>query len=232
MNGPLNVDRGDSVSDHRLRGVPRSRRDETESPRSTADTLATWCAEIETEPTRIRTQFPAAAREIGRSPGSATEPGEDRVEDDVRVRLLIALGRGLADDADGLSTEVHDLYRFGDADERRAVLLGLGHLADAIGDRAVDLLQDALRTNDPRLVAAALGTYAVRLEDAAWRQAVLKCLFVGVPLRLVAGLDVRVDDELRRMVADYAAERRAAGREVPADALPFLPVPTPSTRES
>ena len=194
--------------------------------------LAEWCAEIEADPTRIRTRFPAAAREIGRTPGTSPAPGEDRVEDDVRVRLLSALGRGLAGDADALSAEVHDLYRFGDADERRAVLAGLGQLEAALGDRAVDLLQDALRTNDPRLVAAALGTYAARLEDAAWRQAVLKCLFVGVPLRLVADLDRRTDEELRRMVADYAAERRAAGREVPTDALPFLPVPTPSTRES
>ncbi|WP_406031659.1 EboA domain-containing protein [Nocardioides sp. NBC_00163] len=196
--------------------------------------LAEWCAEIEADPTRIRTRFPAAAREIGRTPGTSPEPGAERVEDDVRVRLLVALGRGLAGDADTLSTEVHDLYRFGDADERRAVLLGLGHLEDVIGDRAVDLLHDALRTNDPRLVAAALGTYAARLDPAAWRQAVLKCLFVGVPLRLVAGLDGPdgSDDELRRMVADYAAERRAAGREVPVDALPFLPAPTQTTRES
>ena len=196
--------------------------------------LAEWCAEIEADPTRIRTRFPAAAREIGRTPGTSPDPGAERVEDDVRVRLLVALGLGLAGDADALSAEVHDLYRFGDADERRAVLLGLGHLEDAIGDRAVDLLHDALRTNDPRLVAAALGTYAARLDPAAWRQAVLKCLFVGVPLRLVAGLDRPngSDDELRRMVGDYAAERRAAGREVPADALSFLPAPTQTTRES
>ena len=196
--------------------------------------LAEWCVEIEADPARIRTRFPAAAREIGRTPGTSPAPGAERVEDDVRVRLLLALGRGLAGDADALSAEVHDLYRFGDADERRAVLLGLGHLEEAIGDRAVDLLHDALRTNDPRLVAAALGTYAARLDPAAWRQAVLKCLFVGVPLRLVAGLDRPdgSDDELRRMVADYAAERRAAGREVPADALSFLPAPTQTARES
>ncbi|MGY0536933.1 EboA domain-containing protein [Nocardioides sp. YJ-D4] len=196
--------------------------------------LAEWCAEIETDPTRIRTRFPAAAREIGRTPGTSPEPGAERVEDDVRLRLLLALGRGLAGDPDALSAEVHDLYRFGDADERRAVLLGLGHLDGAIGDRAVDLLHDALRTNDPRLVAAALGTYAARLDPAAWRQAVLKCLFVGVPLRLVAGIDgpTGSDDELRRMVADYAAERRAAGREVPTDALSFLPAPTQTARES
>lgn len=196
--------------------------------------LAEWCAEIEADPTRIRTRFPAAAREIGRTPGTSPEPGAERVEDDVRLQLLGALGRGLADDADRLSTEVHDLYRFGDADERRAVLLGLGHLSHVLGDRAVDLLHDALRTNDPRLVAAAVGTYAARLDDAAWRQAVLKCLFVGVPLRLVSELDRRADDELRRMVADYAAERQAAGREVPVDALPLLsdPAPTTTTRES
>ncbi|NYI76340.1 EboA domain-containing protein [Nocardioides panzhihuensis] len=197
--------------------------------------LAEWCAEIEADPTRVRTRFPAAAREIGRTPGTSPAPDAERVEDDVRVRLLVALGRGLADDADTLSTELHDLYRFGDADERRAVLLGLGHLEDAIGDRAVDLLHDAMRTNDPRLVAAAMGTYAARLDAAAWRQGVLKCLFVGVPLRLVAGLepaDDPADDELRRMVADYAAERTAAGREVPADALSLLPAPTQTTRES
>ncbi|GGR61309.1 hypothetical protein J2S40_000865 [Nocardioides luteus] len=184
--------------------------------------LAERCAEIAADHTRIRTRFPAAAREIGRTPGTSPEPGAERVEDDVRVRLLVALRDGLAGEADALSAEVHDLYRFGDADERRAVLLGLGELGDAIGDRAVDLLHDALRTNDPRLVAAAMGTYAARLDPAAWRQAVLKCLFVGVPLRLVADLDRRADDELRRMVADYAGERRAAGREVPADALALL----------
>lgn len=194
--------------------------------------LTQWCAEIEADPTRIRTRFPAAAREIGRTPGTSPEPGAERVEDDVRVRLLVALARGLAADADALSTEVHDLYRFGDADERRAVLLGLGLLSEELGDRAVDLLHDALRTNDPRLVAAATGPYAARLDDAMWRQAVLKCLFVGVPLRLVSGLESRTDDELRRMVTDYAAERRAAGREVPADALPFLPAPIHTSRES
>ena len=50
----------------------------------------------------------------------------------------------------------------------------------------------------------------------------LKCLFTGVPLDLVAGLADRTDAELVRMVADYAAERGAAGRVVPADALSVL----------
>jgi hypothetical protein len=55
-----------------------------------------------------------------------------------------------------------------------------------------------------------------------WRHGVLKCLFVGVPVAAVADLRRRGDAELARMVADYAAERRAAGRDVGADALTLL----------
>lgn len=179
------------------------------------------CDRVATDPTAIRVLLPAAAREVGRTPGTAGEPGEPRLEDAVRVRLLGALADALGDDVDALDAEVHDLYRYGDADERRALLTALPGLG--LGDRAVDLLHDALRTNDPRLVAAALGPYAAdQLDDAAWRQGVLKCLFVGVPLRLVAGVAERTDAELVRMVSDYAAERRAAGRSVPDDALPLL----------
>ena len=77
----------------------------------------------------------------------------------------------------------------------------------------VPLLHDAIRTNDTRLVAAALGPYAGHLDDAAWRQAVLKCVFMGVPLAAVDGLDERADAELAAMLAALADERAAAGRD-------------------
>jgi hypothetical protein len=51
---------------------------------------------------------------------------------------------------------------------------------------------------------------------------VLKCLFTGVPLSAVARLAERTDDQLLAMVAAYADERTAAGREVPADAVALL----------
>ncbi|MDJ1134451.1 EboA domain-containing protein [Streptomyces iconiensis] len=113
------------------------------------------------------------------------------------------------------------LYEHGTAAERRAVLLALPHL-DPPPERegALTLVEDALRTNDTRLVAAALGPYAAAHLDAhQWRQAVLKCLFTGVPLSAVAGLEHRAagDGELARMLEDYARERTAAGREVPSD---------------
>jgi hypothetical protein len=188
--------------------------------------LVAWEREIRRDPTRIRVRFPAAGREVGRS-AAETSLGAVRVQDAVRARLLLALAYALADDPDALSAEVHDLYRFGDADERRAVLLTLHRLP--LDDRAADLLHDALRTNDLRLVAAALGPYGEAvLDPAAWRQGVLKCLFTGVPVALVSGLADRTDEQLLRMVTSYAEERLAAGRPVPEDARRILAIPTRS----
>lgn len=204
--------------------------DLTESQRTA---LADLCTEVRTDPERVRVRFPAAAREVARTPGTSSDPGSARVEDLVRVQLLQALASGLRGETERLLSEVRDLYRFGDADERRAVLLGLPDVAAThpdVGGALLDLVHDALRTNDPRLVAAALGPYAAaELDGPGWRQGVLKCLFTGVPLSLVSGLGERTDAQLVRMVADYADERRAAGRPVPDDALSILAT---TTRES
>ncbi|MFD8009315.1 EboA domain-containing protein [Streptomyces sp. NPDC058955] len=122
------------------------------------------------------------------------------------------------------------LYREGSAAERRAVLHALPALVD--GPHATPLVDDALRTHDTRLIAAAVGPYAAaHLAPHAWRHAVLKCLFTGVPLSAVADLPRRAagDAELARMLAAHAAERTAAGREVPRDlrhALTLTGVPT------
>lgn len=81
-----------------------------------------------------------------------------------------------------------------------------------------DLTSEALRTNDPRLVAAAMGDFgAAHLDDHAWRHGVLKLVFMGVPLSVVAKLDERRDAELAAMASRYAEERRAAGRSIPTD---------------
>ncbi|MFJ6939989.1 EboA domain-containing protein [Streptomyces sp. NPDC101132] len=131
--------------------------------------------------------------------------------DEARVLLLLAVGPD--DDT------VVRLYRQGTAAERRAVLRALSYLG-LDPAHGVPLVEDALRANDTRLVAAAVGPYAARhLPAHAWRHAVLKCLFTGVPLARVAALADRArgDAELARMLTDYAAERTAAGRTVPAD---------------
>jgi hypothetical protein len=102
------------------------------------------------------------------------------------------------------------------------VLRGLALLP--IGDAGLPLVRDALRTNDTRLVAAALGPYAaVHLDPPAWRHGVLKCVFMGIPLSEVDGMDRRVDAELVRMLRSFAEERAAAGRSIPADVVNLVP---------
>ncbi|PRH80670.1 sugar phosphate isomerase [Streptomyces solincola] len=146
--------------------------------------------------------------------GTAAPLGPADVVDAVRLLLLRAAAAGPA--------TVDRLYRQGTAAERRAVLRALPHLA--LGDSAVPLVEDALRTNDTGLLAAAVGPYAARHLDAhGWRHAVLKCLGVGVPAATVADLERRArgDAELARMLVAHADERTAAGRCVPDD-LPRL----------
>ncbi|NUO35098.1 MAG: EboA domain-containing protein [Dermatophilaceae bacterium] len=180
-----------------------------------ARTIDDMLADVAAEPDRIERHFPAAGRTAAR---------EGRDGDAAREALLLAL----PGDTAYVVGVVWRLYDQGDAAERRAVLLALPALDAAgrpngIGDAALPIVRDALRTNDTRLVAAALGPYAAaHLDDDAWRQAVLKVLFTGIPVGEVAGLATRADAELARMVRDYAAEREAAGRAVPDDAYTVL----------
>jgi hypothetical protein len=167
-------------------------------------------ARVSTEPSAVGRLFPAAGRKCGRKPVASGWTADEAA----RAVLLGALP------ADRVAAEAREVYRYGDAAEKRAVLKALPLLP--IGGDGVDLLHDAIRTNDTRLVAAALGPYAAHLDPPAWRQAVLKCVFMGVPLAVVDGLDERADAELAGMLASFAEERRAAGRDVPADALAVL----------
>ncbi|MFF5219199.1 EboA domain-containing protein [Micromonospora sp. NPDC000442] len=182
-----------------LRGVPDP------------DWLATALDRVAAEPTTIARFFPAAGRRCGRH--DLPELPGWTADEAARALLLASLPTGHAQQAEVL-------YRTGDAAEKRAVLKALPLLP--IGAAGLPLLHDAIRTNDTRLVAAALGPYARHLDPPAWRQAVLKCVFTGVPLAVVTDLDARADQELAAMLAALAAERRAAGRSMPADAAELL----------
>lgn len=205
--------------------------------------LADALARVEAEPASIATVFGPVGRHVGRGP---VDPVADprgihgTVDDAARAQLVQSLARAASpsETAERLTA----LYRAGDTAEKRGVLRGLDALT---GDGTINpaplpatvpnplvaagtaLVTDALRTNDPSLVAAATGPFAAaHLDQHAWRHAVLKLVFMGVTLDAVAGLDERADDELARMAADFAAERRAAGRTVPAD-LARITAPSP-----
>ncbi|NHC45861.1 hypothetical protein G9H72_11425 [Motilibacter sp. K478] len=181
--------------------------------------LADARAKVSADPRAVAALFPAVRRSCGGGPVASTAPEVAgwTVDDAARSLLLLDLSRSAAG-ADELAREVQDLYTYGDAAERRGVLRALPLLDPVLGDRALPVVTDALRTNDTRIVGAAVGPYAAAHLDAdMFRQAVLKCVFVGVPLASFSGLQERADAELARMLADFAHERIAAGRDVPAD---------------
>jgi hypothetical protein len=183
----------------------------------------TAVSEVTAQPQRIAVLFPAAGRAVGRAP---IDPIDDplglrhgTVDDRARAELVCALLVTLP--AAAAASQLADLYHYGDDAERRGVFRGLNDSSSVPPEVAavgVDLVSDALRTNDPRLVAAALGAFAAdRLDQHGWRHGVLKALFMGIPLDVVAGLEQRADPELARMAAALVEERRAAGRAVSDD---------------
>jgi len=189
--------------------------------RASADGIR-WLKEtseaVNLNPGAIVAAFPAVGREVGRMTldplADPDDPHAWRLDDAGRALLLVAIG-------DRAGEEIGELYRHGDANERRGVLRALPLLP--VGDSAVPLVKDAIRTNDTNLIAAALGPYAIeRLDDAALAQAVLKCVFVGVRISPLDGLEDRTTPEMARMLADYAHERIAAERDVPAEVWPVI----------
>uniref|UniRef100_A0AAU3GQN2 EboA domain-containing protein n=1 Tax=Streptomyces sp. NBC_01401 TaxID=2903854 RepID=A0AAU3GQN2_9ACTN len=201
--------------DHRLGGAARAWLDEALA--EAAHAAAHQDADSGDPPWELR--FASAGRHCG--PENA---------DSVRALLLVEARAGLP--------AVTRLYEQGTAAERRAVLLTL-HRLD-LGATALPLVEDALRTNDTRLVAAAVGPYgAAHLDAHGWRHAVLKCLFTEVPVDALDRLGERArgDSELARMLGDFAAERTAAGRPVPAGLRTVLdltapaPAPAPTSTE-
>ncbi|HMN43059.1 MAG TPA: EboA domain-containing protein [Povalibacter sp.] len=56
---------------------------------------------------------------------------------------------------------------------------------------------------------------ARHFDDVAWRQLVMKAVFLNAPLWRVHGLDSRLSPELARMALDFIDERRSAGRPIP-----------------
>jgi len=57
----------------------------------------------------------------------------------------------------------------------------------------------------------------VHFDEHRWNHMVLKALFIGAPLTPIQGLDERANPELARILCDFAHERWAAGRPVPAE---------------
>jgi hypothetical protein len=89
------------------------------------------------------------------------------------------------------------------------------------GERFLETGVQACRTNARDVFEAIVCENPYVSEHfpmVSFNQAVMKAIFMGVPIARIEGLAGRITPELSRMGRDYASERRAAGRVVPDDA--------------
>lgn len=177
----------------------------------------------------LQEAYATAARRLGRAPlelgageravlsgAGITWPVDTWGVDGLgRVVLLLAAAAWPAGEFGAL---VEGCYRQGDTRERQAVLRALPLLPDP--ERFLPLATDACRSSvQPVFEAIACeNPYPARhFPEHAFNHMVLKALFLGIGLERILGWTERWTPELRRMAADYASERRAAGRSVPGD---------------
>lgn len=163
-----------------------------------------------------------ASRHLGRAPLVDTSAREGpynhwTLEDAGRLLLLLTR-HAQAGGGGAFSPAAIACYEQGDTREQQSWMRAAAYLPDA--DGYLPVVIDACRTNIlPLFMAVACeNPYPARyFPELNFNQLVLKALFNGVPLARIHGLADRANQELARMATDYAAERRAAGRSVPAD---------------
>jgi hypothetical protein len=151
----------------------------------------------------------------------AAAPGigfERWTRDDAARALLLIERRNSGRTGDAFVSEALECFEQGDAREQQSWLraIALWPEASAFLPAAID----ACRTNIiPVFEALACeNPYpSANFPDRNFNQMVLKAMFNSIELARIVGLPDRRNDELSRMARDYAAERTAAGRTVPAD---------------
>jgi hypothetical protein len=130
-----------------------------------------------------------------------------------RVALLLATWSG---DEVAFAARIDRLCATGELTEHVAALKGF-----AVFPAPASLLsraRAAVRSSmqPPFEAIACHNPYpADHFDDAVYNQMVVKCVFSGVPIETVIGLDERRNAELVRMMRDLVSERRAAGRLLP-----------------
>jgi len=130
------------------------------------------------------------------------------------ARAVLVLSRSDLAAAEGAAA-LEDCFHYADMGELCALYRALALLPDP--ERYVWRAGEGCRSSLRAVYeSAACDTpFPFRHFDAtAWRQLVIKAVFVGAPLWRVHGLDQRLDAELARMALDLVDERRAAGRRV------------------
>jgi hypothetical protein len=173
-----------------------------------------------TERTRLRIAFAQAARKLAAAGGEPVLLGEPPASwnalDLARSALLLAALELLP--AQAHVELLEELYRTGEQREQQSILRALPVLPAP--ERFSALAIAACRTNSLdvfRAIAHDNPIPARHFPELHFNQLVLKAIFLAISVREIRGLAERATPELRRMVGEYASERRAASRSVPTD---------------
>jgi hypothetical protein len=171
-----------------------------------------------TAPQRVgRAALALGAAELAILSEAAPDIGFDRWTREDAARALLLLAR--RDQSPGtFVSNALECFEQGDAREQQSFLraIALWPEATAFLPSAID----ACRTNIvPVFEALACeNPYPARhFPERNFNQVVLKAMFNSIALSRIVGLPARLNTELSRMARDYAAERTAARRSVPAD---------------
>ena len=208
--------------------------------RSRVDARAwTWlCDAIPTAANGDRAEllvaYTAASQRIGNAPLKPPPaaipnavPDAWTLEDAARAVLLLARAESASHD---FAEDATACYDEGDAREQQSWLRTVNVLPEP--QRFLMTVIDACRTSVQPIFEAVCceNPYPAQFfPERNFNQMILKALFNGIALNRVVGLEPRLNPELARMATDYAAERRAAGRSIPADIT--LVMTTPAHRD-
>ena len=163
--------------------------------------------------------YSGAARKVGKTLVGVGGRGSWGMDEVARAALLVNAYPRIVPD---------ELWARGDNRERQAVLKALSLLPEP--ERFAAIAIEACRSNVLTIFEAIAceNPYPARyFPELPFNQMALKAAFTGVALARIAGLRERLNPELARMASDFAAERRAAGRSVPADLGLIIEGPSP-----
>lgn len=137
---------------------------------------------------------------------------------DAARAVLLADWRDRVGAGDGFVADATECFEQGDAGEQQSWLRAL-----SLWPEAAAFLPAAIETCRTNIIPvfealACENPYPARhFPERNFNQMVLKALFNGIAISRIVGRAGRLNAELSRMARDYAAERTAAGRSVPAD---------------
>lgn len=154
-----------------------------------------------------------------RERASSGVPGWNPERWDMREAARVCLILSRADlDKPAFVADLEDAFKYADEGELRALYKSLSLLPE--GGRFTWRAGEGCRTNIVPVfesVACDSPFAQAHFKEVAWKQLVVKALFIGAPLWRVYGLDQRLSEDLARMVLDLVEERSSAGRQVPCE---------------